>query len=350
MRLEKNYPIYKFVMDNGKHISIDLSKNGEPIVGVSGRALKKYPSQLEFPYARTLITYYFDRTETNKSNFELYDRFCSYWNANDNISDFGITFYDMDYLRSLIDEFGFKTVADHLKLNNFEEARCFSYYRVKRFLTVVTKCENLTEEQRNIILNVLNSISGDDIDVVMSSVKLRNLILKYYNSPLAYFTSPTTVVARIIDYGKKCKAAHLEIETGDLLQNYKKACETYKAKLEEIENETFAKSQTEKNLFYENDNFTIVIPLTRAECIDEGTKLNNCLGNYEWNNWLRNGYRKVVFIRRKNAPNTSYIACDMDNNFTIHQFLTHNNEYVRDDEAIRFKAEYQVYLSTLVNN
>lgn len=76
--------------------------------------------------------------------------------------------------------------------------------------------------------------------------------------------------------------------------------------------------------------------------------MHNCLSEHEWRNYLVNGARKVVFIRRKNAPKKSYIACDIDSESgTIIQYLTYCNGRVSECDAMNFYKEYQAYLKNI---
>ena len=105
---------------------------------------------------------------------------------------------------------------------------------------------------------------------------------------------------------------------------------------------------------YQNNNFIAIVPQTMQELIQEGTAQHNCVGDYwtrSYGNDIERGKmsRGVVFIRRINNPTKSYITCDFDlKTMRIKQYLTTCNYNVSNEDALKFKEEYQNYLYSLV--
>lgn len=119
---------------------------------------------------------------------------------------------------------------------------------------------------------------------------------------------------------------------------------------EELEkvNKILKHNQTLRNLNFEDEQFIVVVPTTYEELVKEGTSQRNCAAEHEFHNYLRNGKRKIVFIRKKDDINHSYITCDMGaRNHQIEQFLYACNNRVTDNAALEFKKKYQEYLDTL---
>lgn len=112
-------------------------------------------------------------------------------------------------------------------------------------------------------------------------------------------------------------------------------------------NKSFAYNQTLLDLSFENDKFKVIVPTTYEELLTEGENQNNCAAHFEWNHYLQNGIRRIVFIRKKECPNESYITCDIDSTGRIQQYLQHNNKSVYDNDALDFKYSYQNYLFSL---
>lgn len=106
-----------------------------------------------------------------------------------------------------------------------------------------------------------------------------------------------------------------------------------------------------KRFFYENDKYTVIMPKTTKEFVNEGDTLNNCLG---WNNYagkVASGEHIVLFVREKENINKSYVAMDLyySNNmhgWYINQYLTYNNNYPAD---VSFRNEYSTFLKNFVN-
>lgn len=186
------------------------------------------------------------------------------------------------------------------------------------------------------------------------NTKAKNLFNKVFSSTGYFYNNLVTLVLEQIDnYLTFCKILEIPIETGDFFRNYDKVLKIKESRERKIEEKIFKKSQEEKNLFFENEEYITIIPTTYQEIQKEGEKLNNCLGGYEWNTYLSQGKRKVVFVRRKDNPDKSYIACDINVFGFICQFLKRDNieiESTKDGENIfDFKEKYQEYLHSIWN-
>ena len=72
----------------------------------------------------------------------------------------------------------------------------------------------------------------------------------------------------------------------------------------------------------ENENYTIVIPKSSAEFIDEGMQQHNCVASYVRR--VVNGECLVFFIREKEFPDKSFVTAECRNG-EIMQILLRNN-------------------------
>lgn len=102
--------------------------------------------------------------------------------------------------------------------------------------------------------------------------------------------------------------------------------------------------QQNSNLFFEDDNFTVIVPTTAKEFQDEAEYQHNCVFRLYFPQVLECNTH-IVFARKKNNINTPYITCEVTNNGEINQCLTRFNDYVQNEEALNFKEEYQEYLN-----
>lgn len=96
-------------------------------------------------------------------------------------------------------------------------------------------------------------------------------------------------------------------------------------------------------LFFEDENFTILIPTTADEFKKEADYQNNCVFRLYYPK-VKNCSTHVVFIRKKSDIDTPYITCEVSNCGNIIQYLTRFNCYVTDDDALAFKVAYQEFL------
>lgn len=151
---------------------------------------------------------------------------------------------------------------------------------------------------------------------------------------------------------KLTKELNIKCPTKNILHAYANLKREAENARDRRKSETLAANQNPK-WAYEDDNFVVIVPTTMQELVDEGQAQHNCVGDF-WTNAYGNNLAKgkqergVVFIRRADSPDASYITCDFDiNTKQIHQFLGTCNQEVRDSNAKAFRHEYQEYLFTL---
>lgn len=102
-------------------------------------------------------------------------------------------------------------------------------------------------------------------------------------------------------------------------------------------------------LTFQNDNFFVLVPITSDQFIKEATEQRNCV-NRIYKEKVANGETHVVFIRKKNDPEKSYITCEVNNEGRIRQYLTKNNMSPQNDEpAVDFYEQYQQHLTEVWN-
>lgn len=96
-------------------------------------------------------------------------------------------------------------------------------------------------------------------------------------------------------------------------------------------------------LFFEDENFTVLIPTTADEFKEEADYQQNCVFRLYYPK-VRACSTHVVFIRKKSDINTPYITCEITDCGNIIQYLTRFNHKVEDNDAKAFKVAYQKYL------
>lgn len=109
--------------------------------------------------------------------------------------------------------------------------------------------------------------------------------------------------------------------------------------------ETF---QKDAPLFYEDDIFSVVIPTTAKEFQEEADSQHNCVFRLYYSR-VHDKLTHIVFIRRKNNLDKSYITCEVSNKGEIVQYLAKYNNDVEDKDALTFRQNYQNYLFSQFN-
>lgn len=131
---------------------------------------------------------------------------------------------------------------------------------------------------------------------------------------------------------------------GNVLNKYVNLKREVEAKKDSV----FANKQLEKNLTFEDETFTVVVPITIAELVKEGEEQHNCVGDYGYDKKVLEGECNIVFIRKKISPNKSYITCEIDpDGHIIQYYLAHNCSVYDDNPAYDFKLKYMEYLQTI---
>jgi hypothetical protein len=149
----------------------------------------------------------------------------------------------------------------------------------------------------------------------------------------------------LLDYAIDLKLD--EIPKGDYSRVYAQIKKVWLVEREKIDHEKLCGNNYLEKLLYENDTFQVIIPTTREEFAKEGSEQSNCVYSMYLNKVL-DGETRVVFIRRKDNLDKSYITCEVRHNGHIQQYLTKYNYSPKEEDAIEFYREYQAYLNRVM--
>lgn len=145
------------------------------------------------------------------------------------------------------------------------------------------------------------------------------------------------------EYYEHCEELDLKYDK-DFFRGVALANRMYQTHKKEIDNRRIAKQMSKHNYDFEDDTFTIVVPQTTQDFLDEATHQNNCVYNIYMNR-VANGDTNVVFIRKKSNPSKSYITCEITNKGRIWQYLLANNRSVQaGTPEHNFKVALQKWL------
>lgn len=81
-------------------------------------------------------------------------------------------------------------------------------------------------------------------------------------------------------------------------------------------------------------NYTVVIPKSAQDIIDEGKNMHHCVGGYAQR--IVNGEQYIVFIRHKDTPDKCYITCQVYNDGRIGQYYLAYDRRISSDEDREF--------------
>ena len=149
---------------------------------------------------------------------------------------------------------------------------------------------------------------------------------------------------------KYAKILNRKLEKGSPFQQWEFIHRDYTANQNKIANDTITKFIKE-DFAFEDDNFIAIIPRCIEDLTKEGAKMDNCIGGMWLTSYGNNVFegkmaRGVVFIRRKDNPEKSYVDCDFDlTNGNIYQFYRNYNRCVCDEAVLDFKEKLQQHLT-----
>lgn len=169
-----------------------------------------------------------------------------------------------------------------------------------------------------------------------------------YNSTVTRdYYSTSSEASRIIEtYFNYCKALNREPQKGDIFKQIIEMSQTYTMKKSEIEAEAISaiKEKYFDKINFSTDDYFIHIPTTAKEFEEEANQMHNCV----YRMYLPKVVAQqtiIVFVRKKDNPNASYITCEINKNTgKIVQFLCKFNNTPTDPRDKYFKELYQEFL------
>lgn len=131
----------------------------------------------------------------------------------------------------------------------------------------------------------------------------------------------------------------------DFFRTYINLYREYQLRKQELDNKA-VKAMADRHrtaLAFETDEYVVVIPETADEIINEGKNQHNCVGSYVPD--VIKEYCNIVFVRKKNELDKSYITVEISRDGRIGQYLRSYNHPANGADH-DFRRAYQQHLST----
>lgn len=352
--------------DNGKTIRIDF--NNEVIYGVSGKNITSCPAFADFlsdnepkdimlqVLARHRYNYTNNkRSAINYTIFRYLDRLANMGLCTEDITNI-MSYYGGWYTRSKLNENEtYKTIAQIKKEYPnlpFREAK--RLYDMKIFSKGVSSelWATLTTQQKETIIELCGN--------PYCKKYVNYIALWYANEEFDYLNrhiwdyQKTRNFSCLEKYFETCEKLNLQPEKRNPCKHILTTFRAYQDSLNIELDKTIRERQTanKEKFFFEDNNFTMIFPMSTKEFVREGEALNNCLG---WNHYNEKVARQdciVCFIRNKNDIDRPYIACEIrksnNGHYRISQFLTYNNNRILSEPLIdNYHNALTTYLNTL---
>lgn len=223
-----------------------------------------------------------------------------------------------------------KENGNRIVYNEYVTAKC------REKMAQALKAYDLTDTEKDLIQFILRRKNAEiKVPALVSYIKF---LMPFYNND--YYA----IERKLVEYAEMCKGLNWEPKKGDFGSLYVQTKLTFELNRQKIESEKLERNQP-KSLFFEDDNFTVIIPITGEAFKLEAEAQSNCVYRSYLSEVIK-GYTNIVFIRKKTDVDTSYITCEVREGRIV-QYLGKFNNYVHDEEAIEFKRKYQAYLNTV---
>ena len=152
-------------------------------------------------------------------------------------------------------------------------------------------------------------------------------------------------ISLLANYFRYCDLLEMEYEKTDFIRAYNNAKKNYEFRKTEIDNARLRKVQLnkEKALYFSHGNLETIIPTTTEEFFEEAEMQSNCVARLYLPKVL-DEVTNIVFIRKKDDMEHSYITCEVRNG-RIYQYLGRHNKGMYDEESTNFYNLYEEHLS-----
>ena len=221
-------------------------------------------------------------------------------------------------------------MGELLKMENFEKCDKIVKSEYKQYEKIKETITNISTilEQANIPHYIMENIEITTTDNIWEY----NTIDEAYDrfARMIYYI---LIEDKIIALKNVCKNTDL-----DNIHNFREFKIQVDNEYHRAEQEIFANRQNRLPA-YENDTFTIYIPKTYNECNEIGSYFHNCVGNYEWTNFLKSGRRGLFIVTRK-SNNEKVACCDCDDREVIQKLQKYNNK-ITDRAILNFIKDYE---------
>lgn len=343
--LEKNKNLFVITLDDGKQTYFDFADN--TIYGLRGKPVQKFG-----PKAQEIL----EREEDNNFLAAYFIERERSWSWYTGIAHWSTGMVETVY-SLYADKYPAKvlcSIAEYCHINNYK----LDKKGVKTLTSALHKLEEeqgkLTKLSSSILGTAINEIVyGDLPEKIVSLINwvdsdiqpyiiqdAEKIVFRYDHENWDYLSfRDSPVYVYVSRYIRLCNQLNHERTYKDL---YLSICRMEKEK-SLMEEKLCVQYQKNAPLFFEDDNYTVLIPTTAEEFKREADYQHNCVFNVYYPKVL-DSETHVVFIRKKSDIDTPYITCEVNNKGEIIQYLTKYNHYVTEPSAKEFSISYQHYL------
>lgn len=224
-----------------------------------------------------------------------------------------------------------KTQQVNYLINKLKNAKSYNPLLDECYSITVKSCpyNNYDEKKRFIACCILTHLAKSipmDLIVFLGNFAISRLFDKIFN------------------YLEQCKEMGIPFNSKADLREIMDTDKDFSIYRQNTESKKFkeAMGRNAEKLKFSNGNYEVVLPETPLDLIKEGQSQRNCVASYV--NSVINGETLIVFVRRKDAKDNSYITCEIRNGY-IRQYLLAYNQSITKTEDIAFLEQYKSHLN-----
>lgn len=355
--VEKIKSRFIITFNNGKQTYFDFSDH--KFYGVSGRPVKQFSADgykvLNHYAGRNFLAMFFNQKpdiEKLTSNsidyismaetiYSIYHENCSpatLWTIYDYCKLFNIKL-DSEHIKKINKVLDVSTAEENTNMRQFliYWEKEFAYYMKKiSFGDISTKTSQ--------ILMKTSEYCGVDMEMLIRDAKKIDFYLIHEDWEETAYYCDTPVYRLLGSYFYLCR----QLNKTPTYKNLFLQIGHYRAEFLLARDSLMETFQKDAPLFYEDDIFSVIVPTTAKEFQEEADSQQNCVFRLYYPR-VRDKLTHIVFIRRKNNLDKSYITCEVSNKGRIIQYLAKRNNDVQDKDALTFQQNYQNYLFSQFN-
>lgn len=344
---EKN--IIKFYLDDNKpnnYYALDI--NTGFLYGIKGSRIMRTPNGMNrfMDYnASSCVLRFMRRTHNWESiAYSNFSHYAKYLQICDKLDSIGYDHTHDDITsRSLLDFVNehFKEFVQYLATELGENERhTLSNFRYRCEESLYIKA-NKIEVSEYFPLEWVRYLIGCRFET-----EKQNACAIYYFKRGMYVALDSRCESLLKNFFYYCDKLGKEYPRGDFIREFATIKKEYNFRKTELDNQALYENQMKKAkaLTFTDGNLIAIIPTTTEEFLAEANSQNNCVARMYMPRVIDNR-TNIVFIRRINNPEKSYITCEVRNG-EIEQYLGKNNRWLYDDdEAMAFKELFAEHLS-----
>ena len=349
---EKN--IISIYAENGRVYTVDI--NTAMLTGARGTQLKTCPKNAIYkalPYncwtgryssASYLEVMLYEFISNYHTSGNYIENFATILSVADRLDSLKLPAHqylhtsEMLYLKDCVREY-----AEWVRQNLNEDGDLPMFGAFEGFMSAKKALQKFGACINEVPAEVVRAILNNRPNITVEEMRIAIYYLTYGKM---WEYSRHNAVRDICEYFDMCHAMEVQPrKTNNFVREYVETKRTYQAKKTEYDNKQIVANYAKHAKAWEFTfgDFTVVIPTTGQDIVDEGAKMHHCVGGYV--NRVVENSTYICFVRRTDSTDTPYITCQVCTDGTIGQYYLAYDKCISTEADFAFKRAFQAHLN-----